>query len=53
MNDNKLKKQANSKHNRNKLQDFTFYFEETPHTVFKSKWIKSLARNTHKLKLAR
>ena len=44
MNDRRLKKQANSKHVIKNLQDYTFDFEETPHTVFRSKWIRNLTK---------
>ncbi len=53
MNDKKLMKNTYGKHGLEKLQDFSVYFEETPPTVFHSKWLKGISRKPRKFKLAR
>lgn len=53
MNENKLQKQANSKHSLKNLQDYSIHFEELPPTVFRSKWLKNISKKARKLHLAR
>ncbi len=41
----------NSKKGNLRLRDYSIYFEETPPTVFRNKWLKSLSKKTRKFKL--
>ena len=51
MNQNKLITSVSNQKRGRKLQDFSIYFEETPPTIFKNKWLKSLSQKTRKFKL--